>query len=254
MTASGRTGVLLAALAIGLFAPSVKAGQETSQGARQSEEPKETTLIGRVVDDQGFPIEMALVGLTRSNQGVMSDEAGRFALKVGPQYTYRVSAEQIGYESAEVVVEAADIDRPVTIRLLRDPLALAGLEVTVERFERRRRFFPGTIRVVDQEMLARTAATNARDVIRQHAPLMRPCLHDAYQDCVLRRGSVAPMAICIDERRAFGARDELELYSPEELYMVEVYDRGRAVRVYTRWFVERMVEKPRNLVPIEFGC
>ena len=226
------------------FAPA--AAQEIAQDER--------SIVGQVLDDDGLPVPLAIVGLTESDRAVMTDSVGRFALPVGPRSQYRVTAEQLGYVSEEVVIPAGDIERPVVISMLKDPVALAGLEVTVDRFERRRRFYAGTVHVVGQQDLARFVAGTARDVIRNNSPFVRTCSDNPYQDCVLRRGQLSPMTVCLDERPVFGGSDELELYAPQELYMVELYDWGRSARVYTRWFVERMTHAPRNLPPHEFGC
>ena len=153
-----------------------------------------------------------------------------------------------------MLVEAEDVDRPLIIAIERDPILLQGLEVTVDRLERRRRFYPGLVRVVSQDDLALSAANTAYDIVRRNVPTLRPCVNQVWNECVMRRGSVQPLVVCIDERPAWGGRDELEAYAAEELYMVEFYDMGRAVRLYTRWYVDTMMKRPRALVPIEFGC
>ena len=214
----------------------------------------ERAIRGQVVDGSGAPIHLAMVGLAQSNQAVATDAEGRFLLPVPPGFRYRVAAEQLGYHPTEVWIAAEDIEHPLVITLEPDPIALRGLEVTVDRLERRRRRYAGFVRVVDREALGLASATTAYEVIRRHAPGLRPCLGDPYNDCVMRRGSISPVRICIDERPAWGGRDELEAYRPEELYMVEVYDWGRAVRVYTNWYVDKVMKKPQPIVPIEFGC
>lgn len=242
----GRVARTLAwTLALSVLAPSGVAAQD---------DRPETVLRGQVMDVDGMPLPLALVGLSRSNEAVMTDSLGRFALPVGPAVGYRLAVEQLGYHDTEVWVEAEDADLPLMIVLRRDPIALEGLQVTVDRFERRRNFYSGIVRVVDQKDLAFTAATSAYDIVRRNAPMMRPCSGSIWRDCVMRRGQLTEMLICVDERRAYGGRDELELYQPEELYMVEVYDFGRAVRLYTRWYVDKVMKNPRPVVPVEFGC
>lgn len=240
----GSLRALATTLALAVAAPLALAGQDRT----------ETVLRGTVVDTDGMPLSLALVGLVRSDHAVATDSLGRFALPVGPAIGYRLAVEQLGYHDAEVWIEAEDARTPLTIPLERDPIALEGLEVAVDRFERRRNFYPGIVRVVDREELAFSAASTAYDVVRRNAPSLSPCPGNLYEVCALRRGSRQQVLVCIDERRAFGGRDELEHYRPEELYMVEVYEFGRAVRLYTRWYVDRVMKSPRPLVPIEFGC
>jgi hypothetical protein len=53
--------------------------------------------------------------------------------------------------------------------------------------------------------------------------------------------------VYIDERRAFGL-EELEAYPTFDIYMVEAYDSGRMVRVYTNWFVQKLA---RGNMPLQ---
>ena len=230
------------------------AGPVRGQAPPGADDRPDVVIRGRVVDGAGTPIPAALVGLALSNQAVMADSVGRFALPVGRPGRYRLAVEQLGYRATEVWVEPDDVDRPLIIALARDPILLEGLEVTVDRLERRRRHYSGIVRVVDQRELAATSANTAYDVLRRTIPSLRPCPNELWNECVVRRGSVQPLTLCIDERPAWGGRDELEAYTAAELYLVEVYDMGRAARVYTRWYVDNMMRKPRALVPISFGC
>ena len=246
----GQSGQVMA-LVVLAFLPATAV---QAQDPPDSEEEREAVIHGQVVDRTGAPVPAALVGIALSDRAVMADTAGRFALPVGRPGRYRVAVEQLGYSPAEVWVEREDIDRPLVIVIERDPILLEGLEVTVDRLERRRRFYPGLVQVVSQDDLAVSAANTAYDVLRRNIPNLRPCANQIRNDCILRRGTVEPLVVCLDERPAWGGRDELETYTAEELYLVEVYDRGRAVRMYTRWYVDTMMKRPKALVPIEFGC
>lgn len=240
--------------ALGLLALSLSVGSAQAQDPPPREETRDAVIRGQVVDRTGAPVPAALVGIALSDQAVMADTAGRFFLPVGRPGRYRIAVEQLGYAPAEVWVEPEDIDRPIVIAIERDPILLEGLEVTVDRMERRRRFYPGLVRVVSQDDLALSAANTAYDVLRRYVSNLRPCVNDVRSDCILRRGTVQPLVVCLDERPAWGGRDELETYTAEELYLVEVYDMGRAVRMYTRWYMDTMMKRPKALVPIEFGC
>lgn len=245
---------LVPLLSLGLVSLAAGASPLSAQERPRSANDPETVIRGRIVDNAGAPVPAALVGIALSNQAVMADSAGRFALPVRRPARYRIAVEQLGYTPTEVLVEAEDLGTPLVIVIERDPILLRGLEVTVDRLERRRRFYPGIVRVVGQEDLALTAALTAYDVLRRNVPNLRPCVNQIWRDCVMRRGTVQPLVVCIDERPAWGGRDELETYTAEELYLVEVYDMGRAVRLYTRWYVDTQMKRPRALVPIEFGC
>ena len=247
MRASRVAASLLLLLAAILAGPTILTAQS-------DDESTDRTLRGRVVDGEGRPVAMALVGLVASNQAVMADSLGRFALPVPTISRYRVAAEQLGYESAEVEVLADEVERRLEIVMARNPVVLEGLRVTVDRFERRRNFFTGSVRVLDQERIRRTAAFDTWDLVRRNTLAVHTCPSDSFQACVMRRGRRVQMTFCLDERPVFGGFTELEMYSPEEIYLVEIYDRGRVVRVYTRHFVDRLAKRPRALIPVSFGC
>ena len=60
----------------------------------------------------------------------------------------------------------------------------------------------------------------------------------------------AATSVYIDEFPALGGLDELGMYSPQDLYLIEVYSFGRVIRAYTYEFMERMAERPMALLPI----
>ncbi|HSG49254.1 MAG TPA: hypothetical protein VLA43_15645, partial [Longimicrobiales bacterium] len=91
-------------------------------------------------------------------------------------------------------------------------------------------------------------------VVRAEVPFVRSCPRSFDDLCVSRRGSVERVGICLDEVPLWGGIQALESYDPAELYMVEVYDRGREVRVYTRYFVEERLRTGRRLAPLSWGC
>ena len=56
----------------------------------------------------------------------------------------------------------------------------------------------------------------------------------------------ARLSVWIDDRHAFA--DELTQDEPGELFLIEVYDRGRTMRADTTWWVAAMARKP--LMPV----
>jgi len=213
------------------------------------------TLRGRVIDaDTRRPIHGAIVLPLASTRGYVTDTLGRFTLEVPASGAYPLTAEQLGYAMADVVLASTAPIEFTTILLKPNPIALEGLSVLVDRFERRRRFYYGPIRVMDQAQLLRRPASSAYDVVRSNLPMARPCVDDMNELCTFRRGRREPVDICVDEVRAYGGAMELGLYGAGDLYMVEVYDMGREVRVYTRWFVENRLRSGRSLQPLSWGC
>lgn len=239
-----RTSGAVAALLAGLFGqPATAASQDAS-----------TAIRGRVIDETTRePLQGAIVMLLGSESGYMTDSLGLFQLDVYPDALgYRLSVEQLGYATIEVSLPGTALADFTTIKLPVNPIALEGLEVLVDRFERRRRFFNGTVRTLDQARLMRTAGT-AYDAVRRIIPFARPCPSDLNGLCAYRRGRRTKVAICIDEVPAYAGVSELDEYDPAELYLVEVFD-ATQIRVYTRWFVERATREGRRLQPLSWGC
>ena len=67
---------------------------------------------------------------------------------------------------------------------------------------------------------------------------MTACVGSSDELCTIRRGRRTQVELCTDEMPTYGATSALESYDSSELYLVEVYNRGQQVRVYTRWFLE----------------
>ena len=212
-------------------------------------------LSGRVLDATSrTPILGAIVMPLGSTAGYVTDSLGRFELRVPPHPEgYELIVEQLGYASLDVRLPAEAPENFYTVNLSPNPIALEGLEVLVDRFERRRRFFQGPVRVVDQRRLLRSAGTTF-DIVRREVPFARLCSGSLQELCAYRRGQQIRIELCIDEAPAYGGLDQLEQYDPAELYMVEVFDQGREVRVYTRWFVDRALRETRRLQPLSWGC
>ncbi|HSM60566.1 MAG TPA: carboxypeptidase-like regulatory domain-containing protein [Longimicrobiales bacterium] len=210
---------------------------------------------GRVLDAvTRAPVQGAFVARAYSDRGVLTDSAGAFALPLPSDYVYSITVEGLGYGTVEATLDSTAVLEPTTILLPPDPVALQGLTVLVDRFERRRRTHFGSVRVLDQESLSRGAAESAYDLLRRAVPFARECRNRFEDLCFHRRGAERRVELCIDERPAFAGARELESYDPRELYLVEVYDWGRQVRVYSRWYVERLLDEGRGLRPLTFGC
>jgi len=46
--------------------------------------------------------------------------------------------------------------------------------------------------------------------------------------------------ICIDDLSPSAGAWELEAYEPSDLWLIEVYNNGGRVRVYSRWFIDQI--------------
>lgn len=213
------------------------------------------TIRGQVLDlVTHTPINGAFVARMGSNQGVLTDSLGNFALSQLADWSYPVSVENLGYETVSLVLPSTAPNEFATIFLRPDPIALEGITVLVDRFERRRRTYFGPVTVIDQERIADGPAESVFDLMRRSIPFARFCGQAMEELCTIRRGRQVRVGVCIDERPAFAGARELEGWDARELYMMEIYDRGRQVRVYSRWFVDRLVREGKGLMPLTFGC
>lgn len=212
-------------------------------------------IRGRVLDGvTRSPVAGAFVGRSYSDTGVLTDSLGLFTLELLSDFSYPITVENLGYRTLDVVLNPTAPDEFTTILLPPDPLAIQGLTVLVDRFARRRRTYAGPVRVIDQDRLLNGQSESAFDLVTRSVPFGRPCRTSFEELCTIRRGREQVVQVCIDERRAFAGARELESYDSRELYMVELYGWGSQVRVYSRWYVDRMVSEGRTLRPLSFGC
>lgn len=249
-------GATIGILLVLLFTPGLDAAaQEESSRRDRDARSFLVQLRGRVIDAQTRnPLEGAFVAPSGSLTGYMTDSMGRFVLELEPSPAgYPITVEQLGYSTLEVTLGPSAEEEFTTVKMTPNPIAVEGLRVLVDRFQSRRRFYYGSVRVVDQTRLLRFSGT-AYDVVRREVPFATVCVGAPDELCAIRRGRRIQVELCIDEIPTYGATSALESYDSSELYLVEVYDRGRQIRVYTRWFVEHALRGGRKLQPLEWGC
>lgn len=243
---SVRTAAAL--LATVLTAASSVASQEPDEAGR-------TKLRGRVFDvATGAPIHGAFVAPEGRVTGFLTDSLGNFMLDLPSGAAYHLHAEQLGYEKVTIDVNRLDARRPILIGLRPDPVVLEGVTALVDRFERRRSFYTGSVRAYDRKRLLTGAGRDALQFVSSRTGMVRRCVGDPLDYCVWRRGRLLRMQVCIDEVYAFQGGRDLELYAPQDFYLIEVFDRGAQVRAYTNRYVERMVERHIPLRPLVMGC
>jgi len=195
-------------------------------------------LVG-VVIDAGTEMQLAgaLVSVEESDWASLTTDDGRFLLCEISGGTQILRAERLGYEDFVGVAEADASGDPVVIRMVPDPILLEGLEVVTDRFERRRRAAPTSVRAFDQEQLASSGYWSAADFVDMQAGIMTtPC---GINRCIYYRGSVVNPRVYLDEFPLIGGWSHLAAIPTSELYMIEVYRRGTHIRAYTHGFMER---------------
>ncbi|MFT5434218.1 MAG: hypothetical protein ACI9OJ_004931 [Myxococcota bacterium] len=260
-----RGGVMLA---LALSAVITTAGSVDAQD-RDGADPT-VVLVGKVVDaETGQPLHGAFVS-EGGDAGYLTHKDGSFSLPVWPYGFYTLTVELLGYETLEIEVPGPETD-PFVISVSPDPIQLEGLTVLMDRFERRRRHVPVAVRAFDRDELLNAPIGDVVDWVAgryglvtsfcgntgrrtaTQASLRSGAFMDEGQECVMRRGRWVRPAIYIDDVRALGGLDELRTYRPQDLYTIEIYDRGAAVYAYTPWFVERVLKGRRFITPLVFS-
>jgi hypothetical protein len=232
-----------------LFSPDASVAQDSTR----------VTVRGRVVDAEiGAPLVGARVLLEGIGGGVLTDESGLFGLTIPSLPRFWLRVNQLGYREKVVAFSGDQTDEVLTIELEVDPVVLEGLDVVVarqglqvvlERMERRRRGYAGSVRTIPPERFLSSAAAHSFDLIRNSLPTSVPCRTADGEDlCVRRRGQEYVAKVCIDDVRAWGGAGELFHLDPDELFSVEIYDWGRLILVYTRRYMERAMTR-RTYVP-----
>jgi len=179
--------------------------------------------------------------VTNVNRSTRTNTVGRFRLRDMPAgLSVVIGIRAFGYLPLDQVV-IAENDTTVILELEVDSLVDRMIDVEVGRLRQRARpFFTAVMPAITREDLIREGNGTALDVMRSHwGPFL---------------GRIS--CILIDDQQRYNGLDELGLYLPEELERIEVLERGRMLRVYTRDFIQRMLGggmKLRRPVFIEFG-
>ena len=240
----GWIGWFIAALGIGFLAQEAFAQEE--RVAQQFD------LVGTVSDDAGRPLVGAFVSLTGSDWGALTNENGRFRIPDMTAGPVSLQAELLGYETL-VWNGEAHAGTAVELRLTAKPILLEGLTVVTDRFESRRRAVASSVRWFDHDALATSPQSSALDFLTTRAGLYSVRCNGQFTNrCFIVRGRAAEPRVWVDEMPVFGGLEYLESLAPHELYMVEVYGSGRAIRAYTPQFMERAAEHRLRPIPIVY--
>lgn len=222
-------------------------------GAQEMEE-KELALVGKVVDGTtGRPLLGAFVHLEGEDWGVVSDPDGLFRLPgVSASGTLSIGVEQLGYVDLLETLAFPEEGEMAILALTPDPILLEGLQVVLDRFERRRRAHAFSTQVLDREDLVTTPHVDLVDLIQSRSFLNPAHCPPGYVEslCAVVRGRVRPVSVYVDEMPMLGGLDFLSMVQPQELHLVEVYYSQGHVRVYTEGFMERTGRRPMALMPI----
>ena len=219
---------------------------------KQGEEP---ALLGRVIDaDTGTPLLGAFVHLQGEAWGVITDDDGWFRLPRLPNGLLSVMVEQLGYVELVQTVRFEEGGAALHFALTPDPILLEGIEVVMDRFERRRRAYAHASQLLDRETLVNSSAFDLVDLIQSRSFLNPiPCpASEIESTCAMVRGRIRPLSVYVDEFPFWGGFDFLSMVQPHELHMVEIYYSRGQVRVYTEGYMERIGRRPIAVMPLSW--
>ena len=197
----------------------------------------QVVLNGTVLDaDTREPVPGAQVVAPLSEISVVTDSLGSFEISFIKDTHYDLVATAMGYGPRSVALSPEAEQNSTTIELRPDPVAMVSLAVLHEELEeRRRQRRTPRLRVIDHVELGANDAPSAYSLVRRVAGAQ--ACEGLQELCRLGRR----VRLCIDDSSPIRGARELEAYAPSDLWLMEVYREGREVRVYTRWFIERVI-------------
>jgi len=195
-------------------------------------------IRGQVVDaGSRVPLQGVLVTAPLAGSSVLTDSTGAFSLSFIEDRGYALIAEDMGYRS-----------------LVPDSAMLSGLAVLQERLEDRRRLRGGRVQLIEHDSLTVSTAASAYTLVRRAVPMARACSSQTENLCVPGGSRERAVRICIDDQRPPAGASTLESYDPSGLWLVEIYSNGSRVRVYSRWFVDRIARTKQGMVSFNPPC
>ena len=226
------------------------AGLVLAGGPAMAQAPAEgAELRGSVVDaSTGTELRGASVRIGGEVR-VITNRDGRFQVEDLRPGSYPVEVAQLGYDTLRVDVQVGE-ERTVEFRLAPDPVILERVTALVDRFAERRNSIGTSVRFFDSDQLHSSDAFNILDFLYDRGSLRFVSCGNpmAMNPCALVRGRIAPVQVYVDGAAVVGGGALLAAYRPDEIYNLEVIGGGRAVRLYTNWFVET-VARGRRLPP-----
>jgi len=233
-------GALAAALAMVLLPVSLHAQEQPDEGS---------AVFGQVLDSEsGTPLVGAWVGLKGTEWGSISNPDGRFRIPDHTGGRLDLMIEALGYRTLNWSGEVA-LGDAVQIEMVPEPILLEGIRVMADRFQSRRNAAATSVLAFDSHDLTRSTTMNARDFIAaQSGVFYTGCNGSRGSSCIWSRGRRVDPIVYVDESLHMGGLDYLASFSPGEFHMVEVYNRGTHIRVYTPAFMKRVSE--HRIVPL----
>lgn len=216
-------------------------------------------LDGRVIDAETMaPIRGAFVASVNSERGTVTDSLGMFALRIDAGPGQAIWISQLGFRDIQAPLDPTHAGQVLTIVLAPDPIQMEGLTVLTQRLANRRRGIYGLGDVLDRQQLLDAPDASGYDLVLRMLPFVEPCSMGGAALCVVGRRSLGQktrVSVCIDGSTVPAELLEVALsgVDPRSFYLVEVYPRVGAVRMYSPDYMKRLIESGRSLPPLAFG-
>lgn len=184
-------------------------------------EGRTMTLRGEVTE-KGTDIGLYDVDVYAGSQEKRTNVVGGFKigdLPAGPPFLLSIRA--FGYKPIDTMLSLFE-DTTIAFALERDSLAQRMIDHQVARLEERAApRLTAVMPVMDRDYLMRNRNATVLDLIKFR-----------YSGFYTRI-----QCIMIDDRQSYNGLEELQLYLPDEMERIEVLERGKMLRLYTRDYI-----------------
>ena len=225
---------------------------------------------GKVVDARSeTPLAGALVEVEGTRHAALTDEAGRFSLRLPPGQ-YRAYIRHPLYKPTSEGWWVGDGTLSITVALEPNVVELAPVAATADRdsWSLADRIPLGggeggeAPTVFGEAELGQSGSLSAADFVLSRLSLIKvPCQPqqvlpmargpvDSIDECVRIRGSVRRVCVAMDEAALPGGLSVLSSYRPRDLARVAAFRGGEFVMIYTKSFVYNVKWHEWRPVPI----
>ena len=212
----------------------------------------EIRIVGKVLDlvtDE--PVATAIVRIIDVKRATFTDTLGNFAFVGLEPGMHRFEIARFGYVTLKETIRL-DSSFIMLARVMAKPIVLARIDVVVNKLATRRHAVGSPVRSYSAAELAAEPGSLHEFFASRAGVNLAPCgaqTRNLDADCVYVRGRSVEVMVYVDDIR-YPSGLPLTMFLPTEFELVEFYPSQGAVRLYTRWFLERVALGKMRLDPI----